>query len=225
MFFLYFIIGSCFGSFLALVALRLPQGASILRPPSHCDHCFQRLRWFELIPIISLLCLQFRCRHCQQQISKISLLAELCCGFLLAFSLTGDQFTILETLWLFWAFTLALTDINYYLIEPRILLGGTAILWSSQLYQGAPLQLGSLIYCVFLCLILLAVLQGKFGLGDVLLLFSWAPWIPLLELCLLLILASTTGLLAFLILKRRFQPDRLPFVPFLAFGLLIIFFI
>lgn len=37
--FLYFIIGCCIGSFLCLVAQRLPQGHSIIYPRSHCVNC------------------------------------------------------------------------------------------------------------------------------------------------------------------------------------------
>ena len=44
MFFLsLFLIGACFGSFLCLVAERLPVGRSLWWPPSHCQGCHQPL--------------------------------------------------------------------------------------------------------------------------------------------------------------------------------------
>ncbi|HAP4157943.1 TPA: prepilin peptidase [Enterococcus faecalis] len=48
-----FLIGACFGSFLCLVAERLPVGRSLWWPPSHCQGCHQPLQLYELIPVVS----------------------------------------------------------------------------------------------------------------------------------------------------------------------------
>ncbi|RBT66411.1 prepilin peptidase [Enterococcus hirae] len=53
--FLYFIIGCCIGSFLCLVAQRLPQGHSIIYPRSHCVNCQHVLAWYELVPLLSAI--------------------------------------------------------------------------------------------------------------------------------------------------------------------------
>ena len=58
------LIGACFGSFLNLVAWRLPREESILLPPSHCPHCGSRLRWCENVPVLGWLWLRGRCGHC-----------------------------------------------------------------------------------------------------------------------------------------------------------------
>lgn len=85
MFFLsLFLIGACFGSFLCLVAERLPVGRSLWWPPSHCQGCHQPLQLYELIPVVSILLQRFRCRKCQQPVAKSYLLAELVMGGLTA---------------------------------------------------------------------------------------------------------------------------------------------
>lgn len=48
-----FIFGSVMGSFLNVLAVRLSNNESILYPRSHCHNCNHRLRWYELIPIVS----------------------------------------------------------------------------------------------------------------------------------------------------------------------------
>jgi len=59
------LIGACVGSFLNLVAWRLPRQESVLRPGSHCPRCGTPLGWFELVPVLSWLLQRGRCRHCQ----------------------------------------------------------------------------------------------------------------------------------------------------------------
>jgi leader peptidase (prepilin peptidase) / N-methyltransferase len=57
-------LGVSIGSFLNVVAWRLPRQESVIHPGSHCPHCGSRLRWFEIIPLLSWLLQRGRCRHC-----------------------------------------------------------------------------------------------------------------------------------------------------------------
>ena len=63
------LLGACVGSFLNVVAWRLPRQESVVLPPSHCPHCGTRLAWFENIPVLGWLVLRGRCRHCGAPIS------------------------------------------------------------------------------------------------------------------------------------------------------------
>jgi leader peptidase (prepilin peptidase)/N-methyltransferase len=63
------LMGACVGSFLNVVAWRLPRQESVVLPPSHCPHCGSRLAWFENIPVLGWLALRGRCRHCGAAIS------------------------------------------------------------------------------------------------------------------------------------------------------------
>ena len=57
-------LGACVGSFLSLAAWRLPRGASLLGPASHCPACGRTLTWRENIPLLGWWWLGGRCRTC-----------------------------------------------------------------------------------------------------------------------------------------------------------------
>jgi leader peptidase (prepilin peptidase)/N-methyltransferase len=63
------VVGACIGSFLNVVAWRLPRGESLSHPPSRCPGCGTRIRWFDNLPILSWLLLRARCRACRKPIS------------------------------------------------------------------------------------------------------------------------------------------------------------
>ncbi|MFM7133232.1 MAG: prepilin peptidase [Planctomycetota bacterium] len=64
-----FAFGACVGSFLNVLAWRLPTGQSVVTPPSRCPKCGHRLSWRENLPIIGWLILRGRCRACRSAIS------------------------------------------------------------------------------------------------------------------------------------------------------------
>jgi leader peptidase (prepilin peptidase)/N-methyltransferase len=63
------VLGACVGSFLNVVAWRLPREESVVHPRSHCPNCGSPLRWFENVPLLSWMVLRARCRHCGSAIS------------------------------------------------------------------------------------------------------------------------------------------------------------
>ncbi len=79
---LVFLLGISIGSFLNVVADRIPAGKSILRPPSHCFSCGHVLTARDLIPISSYLVLKGKCRYCGQAIPVRFMLVELASGLL-----------------------------------------------------------------------------------------------------------------------------------------------
>jgi len=64
-----FVPGLCVGSFLNVVVARLPQGVSIVTPPSACPHCGSQIRARDNVPVLSWLLLRGRCRDCREPIS------------------------------------------------------------------------------------------------------------------------------------------------------------
>ena len=80
----------------------------------------------------------------------------------------------------------------------------------------------NLIMAFFLVLgIISHVIDIRIGAGDFLFLASCALVFTLTELLILIQFASTTGILAFLLLKKK---ERLPFVPFLLLATCVIIF-
>lgn len=61
----------CWGSFLNVLAYRLIQGKSIVRPRSACPKCQTVIAWYDNIPIFSWLFLQGKCRTCKKPISLL----------------------------------------------------------------------------------------------------------------------------------------------------------
>lgn len=76
-----FLVGTFIGSFLNVVIDRVPHKKSIVHGRSHCDNCGEKLKWIDLIPIVSFLVLNGKCRFCRKEISLYYPLVEALTGF------------------------------------------------------------------------------------------------------------------------------------------------
>ena len=76
--------GLMIGSFLNVVAYRLPRGESLVAPASHCPGCETPIRPWDNIPLLSWVFLRGRCRSCGVRISPRYPLVELLTGVLFA---------------------------------------------------------------------------------------------------------------------------------------------
>jgi leader peptidase (prepilin peptidase)/N-methyltransferase len=79
-----FVFGLVIGSFLNVVAWRLPRGESLVHPPSRCPNCGTPIKPYDNVPVLSWLLLRGRCRHCGHPISPRYPLVELTTGLLYA---------------------------------------------------------------------------------------------------------------------------------------------
>jgi len=64
------LMGLVIGSFLNVVAWRLPRGESLSKPGSHCPSCDAPVRPYDNVPVLSWLLLRGRCRSCKGTISS-----------------------------------------------------------------------------------------------------------------------------------------------------------
>jgi leader peptidase (prepilin peptidase)/N-methyltransferase len=71
------LMGLVTGSFLNVVAFRLPRGESLAHPPSRCPSCSHAIRPYDNIPVLSWLLLRGRCRDCHTAIPARYPLIEL----------------------------------------------------------------------------------------------------------------------------------------------------
>ena len=210
--FYFFLVGTILASFLGLVIDRFPE-QSIVFPASHCDSCQTRLHPLDLIPIVSQLVHRFRCRYCKVRYPVWYALFELGLGLLfLAWSvgfLTLGQ-VILVTAGL----TLSIYDLRHQEYPLLVWLAFHLIL---MVCCGWNLAMA-----FFLILGVIAhLIDIRIGAGDFLFLASCALVFSLTEILIVIQFASTTGILAFLLLKKR---ERLPFVPFLLLATCVIIF-
>jgi leader peptidase (prepilin peptidase)/N-methyltransferase len=75
-----FVVGAAVGSFLNVAIARLPLEKSLLWPGSRCGKCYQCVRWFDNIPLLSYLWLRGRCRSCGERFSLGYFAVELLTG-------------------------------------------------------------------------------------------------------------------------------------------------
>ncbi len=79
-----FAFGASAGSFINVVAWRMPLNMSIVSPPSRCPTCGYRLRWIDNLPVLGYLRLRGRCAACGIRIPVHYLLIEVCIGLMFA---------------------------------------------------------------------------------------------------------------------------------------------
>ena len=208
----FFLVGTILASFLGLVIDRFPE-QSIIFPASHCDSCHTRLRPLDLIPIVSQVFNRFRCRYCNSSYPVWYAFFELSLGLLFLAESVGFL-TLGQVILITAGLTLGIYDFRHqeyplivWLIFHLILM--VCCGWN-------------LVMIFFLILGILAhFIDIRIGAGDFLFLASCALIFSLTEMLILIQFASTTGILAFLLLKKK---ERLPFVPFLLLAACAIIF-
>lgn len=77
---LIFCIGTLFGSFFTLAVYRIPLKKDITHERSFCPNCNHKLSFFDMIPILSYICLGGKCRYCKQKIRPRYFLLEILSG-------------------------------------------------------------------------------------------------------------------------------------------------
>ena len=210
--FYFFLVGSILASFLGLVIDRFPE-QSIISPASHCDSCQIRLRPLDLIPILSQIFNRFRCRYCKAPYPVWYALFEL--GLGLIFLLYSWELLSLSQVILITAgLTLGIYDFRHQEYPLLVWLTFHLILMASSGWN--------LVMVFFLVLGIVAhFIDMRMGAGDFLFLASCALVFSVTELLILIQFASATGILAFLLQKKK---ERLPFVPFLLLAACVIIF-
>jgi len=210
--FYFFLFGSILASFLGLVIDRFPE-QSIIRPASHCDSCQTRLSPLDLIPILSQIFNHFRCRYCKAPYSVWYALFELGLG-LLFLSWSWGFLSLGQVILITAGLTLGIYDFRHQEYPLLVWMTFHLILMASSSWN--------LVMVFFLVLGILAhFIDIRIGAGDFLFLASCALVFTLTEILILIQFASTTGILAFLLLKKK---ERLPFVPFLLLAACMIIF-
>ena len=122
--------GLALGSFLNVVAARVPLRRSIVHPASACMSCAQEIRWYDNVPLVSYALLRGRCRNCGVHIPLVYpfvelLTAVLIAGCVLAFGLSVESAVGA----LFCAVLVAVSaiDLEHRIIPNRIVLPATLV--------------------------------------------------------------------------------------------------
>jgi leader peptidase (prepilin peptidase)/N-methyltransferase len=219
-------LGLLIGSFLNVVAYRVPRGESLLWPASHCTDCEQPIKPYDNLPVLSWLLLRGKCRNCGVRISPRYPAIELLTG--LAFAaivlVNGfDKHLIWELPFAAMLIAVAGIDLEHRIIPNKILLPSAVfgIAAAVALQPDSLLELGIAGAGAFAAFLLAAIAYpAGMGMGDVKLagvmgLFLGTAVIPAL------FVAFLVGTLVGLVVIADGSEGRkkgVPFGPFLALG-------
>ena len=222
------VLGLIFGSFLNVVAYRLPRGESLATPASRCPGCDAPIKPYDNVPVLSWLLLRGRCRSCGEPIAWRYPLVELATALLLA--LTVVVVGANEEVWLGLAFVLLLVpvtviDIDFRIIPNKLMIAGTvAALVILALTRADDIPEHLIAACAaggFLLVAAIAYPAGM-GMGDVKLAFVMGLFLGR-EVGVAMLAGLLAGsIVGVAIMARKGAAEgrktAIPFGPFLALG-------
>jgi leader peptidase (prepilin peptidase)/N-methyltransferase len=242
------VLGACIGSFLNVVAWRLPRQESVVLPPSHCPRCGTQLQWFDNVPVVGWMGLRGRCRYCGAPISvRYPLVEMLTAGLWVAVTMAtptamgpaAAPLALILAGWVLvsWLLPLVLIDLDHlWLPEPLCRFGlvlGLVFTAGLGWMQGPGVArelVGQHLLAAGLGLVgfetvsaLAQKVMGRpaLGLGDAKLAALLGAWLGLTGLGVAVVLAIFAGAIFGVLggLSGRLgRQQPLPFGPFLAAG-------
>lgn len=222
------VLGAIAGSFLNVVAYRLPRHESVVTPASHCPGCGEPVRPYDNVPIVSYLILRGRCRHCTAPISPRyplveALTAALCVGAVLAHGSAGG--IALAVVLVLVLVPVTVIDLEYRIIPNRITAAGAilALLIGTALDPaGEPERLIAGAAAGGLLLLVALAYPGGMGMGDVKLAGVMGLFLGRGVAAAVAIAVLAGALVGMIVIARegtrRGRKTAVPFGPFLALG-------
>ncbi len=237
-----FIFGASVGSFLNVVVYRLPEGLSLVHPPSRCPRCETRLKPYDNVPVFGWLWLKGKCRSCKLPIAARYPIVEFATGclFVSVFMMFGITW-LTPGHWIFvcWLLALALIDLDTMTLPNSLTASGLILGWGFQgwvSYLQAPTLRSVATGAVWAVIASIAGLWlfdvisvagsrafGKqaMGGGDAKLAAMMAAWLGFPGLLLATFLAAAMGAViggGAMALGALGPKQHIPFGPYLALG-------
>lgn len=224
-----FVLGAVIGSFVTVVAHRVPRKEGFVTGRSRCPSCGHEVRARDNVPLLSWLVLRGRCRDCGEPISKLYPLTELGLGLLYLGTFLalgdGDAGELVLGLVLCTVLTaITLTDLELRLIPNAIVLAGS-IAAVAIVAINDPGELGENVAAAaiaggVLFLIVMAYPRGM-GMGDAKLVAMMGLFLGKAVAPAVLIGFLVGALVGVALIIRHGSEARkraVPFGPFLALG-------
>jgi leader peptidase (prepilin peptidase) / N-methyltransferase len=169
------VAGAAVGSFLNVCIARIPEGLSIISPPSHCPRCGHPIRFYDNIPVIGFLMLGGKCRDCRGKISLRYPLIEIL-GALFAW-LLFDRYGLAPAFPAVFVFictliVISFIDLDHQIIPHVLTLGGIPVFaFLAVLFMGLTVIdtfLGIMIGAglLYFVAVYYEVLTGREGMGG-----------------------------------------------------------
>jgi len=221
------LFGAVIGSFLNVVAHRVPLGESLVSPGSHCPHCDAPVKPYDNVPVVSWLVLRGRCRNCGVPISPRYPLVELLTAIVFAAVVAArgfDDDLVLELPFVALLIALAAIDLDHRILPNKIVYPmaaygviATLLVDRGDLAENLIAGAGAF---AFLLLAVIAYPRGM-GMGDVKLAGAMGLYLGLSIIPALLAAFLSGSVVGVVILAREGAAGRkkaVPFGVFLALG-------
>lgn len=228
---LVFLPGLALGSFLGVVAARVPLRRSVVRPGSACMSCDAPIRWYDNVPVLSYALLRGRCRRCGVRIPPRDVAIELATAILLVGCVLAFGFTAKAAAAGIACGALVVvtaTDLERRIVPNLVVLPAAAAVLALQTASDPSVEwiLGAIGAAGFLFAAALAY-PGGMGMGDVklaLLIGALLGRATPVGLMLGLLFAFVPS--AVLLARHGMQARKMkiPFGPFLAAGAVVALF-
>lgn len=223
--------GLALGSFLNVIASRVPLHRSVSSGRSQCMSCSHEIAAYDNIPLVSWLVLRGRCRHCKAAIPARYPIVELVTALLVAGSVLRFGFTAEAVVVVFFCVVLvaiSAIDIEHRIVPNRIVIPAAAIVLVAQtaLHPSLEWLLGALGASTFLFVAALVYPKGM-GMGDVKLALLLGAMLGR-DVTVGLMIGFLAALVPAAVLALRHgskaRKIAIPFAPFLAFGAVVALF-
>lgn len=229
-----FIFGSVMGSFLNVLAVRLSNNESILYPRSHCHNCSHKLRWYELIPIVSYIIQKGKSRCCHTIIPISYLVVEVVTAALYCTAYHSFGFSyelIISLIFISALIVIIISDIEYMIILDEIIaISGILIILLELIFFGLDFTVDKVVSGIlsFSTMYLIKIIGDRLfkresmGGGDIKLMFLFGIVIGYpLSICAIFLATFIAFPVAIYLLLSR-KDNLIPFGPFLAMSAVLI---
>jgi leader peptidase (prepilin peptidase)/N-methyltransferase len=223
--------GLALGSFLNVVAARVPLRRSIVRPPSACMSCAQEIRWYDNVPLVSYGLLRGRCRNCGVRIPLAYPAVELLTAVLIAGCVFAFGLTVEAAVSAFFCAVLVAVsaiDLEHRIIPNRIVLPATVVVLVANTLRDPSVEWIAAGAGAFTFLLVAALIYpAGMGMGDVKLALlmgvALGKTVPV-ALMAGMVAAMIPGLVLFARHGSKARKMGIPFGPFLALGSVVALF-
>lgn len=231
---IFFILGSVMGSFYHVVATRVSNEESIIKPGSHCHICNKDLKWYELIPIISFVIQKGKSRCCKRPLPISYLIVEVITGSLFSVAYRVFGFTpelLINLIFISGLIIVIISDIEYMIILDEVLtISSILIVILNLVFFGFKTTITVLSNGLGAFLLMLIVKwigdfifkKESLGGGDIKLMFLFGLVIGLPMSVVTIFFATFIAFpIAIYVLLRR-KDNMIPFGPFLSVAAIIL---
>lgn len=224
--FLLGIVGSVFASF--MYTLIHSNDSKILTRRSECNHCERKLKWFELIPIVSYLVQRGKCNSCKERIPIVYFVCEILLALLflvpVIFQLQFDDYLIYYLLIIFLV-PIALYDYETFTIPNHMSL---ILLISGLLLSGfTHVEIIVDLVTISIFHIIYFLFNNSIGYGDIKLLSVISLLTPVNFILYTFLFTFIIGGLFILTLSlyKKIVQEKIPLAPFIATSVILTFLI